>query len=340
MLIINDSKIGIGENQYYHLNAEEFYHWLNLHVPKVDHELAMRDYFMATNDPYSMCVGLEFLFMNDYYTELFQLIEKNKKHPKKLNNDWATFFDLTMAHHHKTMPFREISDRLQMIRTDDLSLKCLITFLMISIQIFFYDFDLIVNKLDQFREDSNKIHHSILHPYIQHRLDRAQFFHYWKRNEMILARKFGYQALAGVNNRIHLAYLHINLSFSFMFDDFDSSVYHIKEAYKIVKENNITNLLTEIEENNIPFIYAHFNKPEGIKTSDKSEQAHLALARGDTELAKQLLAEVTEITPFTKYYLGRAYSDKQMLIQSYNDFIEKQSDHFFARLPLMAIQKL
>lgn len=340
MSVSNDAKEIIGIQQYSHLNAEDFYHWLQMHVPKVDHEIAMRDFFMATNDPYSMCIGLEFLFMNDYYTELYQLIEKNKTYPNQLNQNWAIFFELTIAKHQETIPLKKILAQLEMIKTDDLALKCLIRFLKISIHIVFRDFDLIVNKLEQFREDSNKIHHPILQPYIQHRLDRALFFHYWKRNEMILARKFGYRALAGIHNRIQLAYLHINLSSSFMFEDFNSSVYHIKEAHKIVTEKKVTNLITMIENNNIPFIYAHFNKPEGINTSDKGEQAHLALARGDLDLAKQLLSEVTEITPFTKYYLGRAYRDKRLLIQSCNDFIEKRSDHFFARLPLAALKTL
>ncbi|WP_440896538.1 AimR family lysis-lysogeny pheromone receptor [Amphibacillus sp. Q70] len=340
MSAFKDLKQIVEIQQNYNLSAEDFSHWLDMHVPKNEHERTMRDFFMTTNDSYSMCIGLEFLFMNDYYPELYQLIEKNKTYPNRLNQNWATFFELTMAKHQGTMPLTKILAQLQRIKTDDLALKCLIQFLTISIQIVFYDFDLIVNKLEQFREDSNKIHHSILRPYIQHRLDRALFVHYWKRNEMILARKFGYRALAGIHNRIHLAYLHINLSSSFIFDDFNSAIYHLEEAHKIVTEKNITNLVEMIEERNIPFIYAHFNKPEGITTSDKSEQAHLALARGDLALAKELLSEITEITPFTKYYLGRAHQDERLLIQSCNDFIEKQSDHFFARLPLTALNKL
>ncbi|WP_067841430.1 AimR family lysis-lysogeny pheromone receptor [Amphibacillus sediminis] len=327
-------------HQYHHLNAEQFYIWLNEHVAQLDHDRALRDYFLATRDPYSMCVGLEYLFANDHILELKQLIARNKELPFQLNRDWAFFFELSLAKQDSTLPLEKILEQLKLIKTTDRALKCLIQYLAFSVHIIFSENGLIVNKLDQFEEDVKEVNHIVLLPLLEHRLDIAQFFFHWKSNEMLLARKYGYNALAGTYNRANLANLHNHLCLTYIFDDFDSAIYHLEEAYRIGKELKMKRLLTIINHQNRPFIYAHFNKPEGIITSDISEQAHLAIARGELKLAESLLTKVTKVTPFTKYYLGRARRDSRLLRQSYNDFIEKQGDHFFARLPLNALNTL
>lgn len=327
-------------HQYHHLNAEQFYIWLNEHVAQLDHDRALRDYFLATRDPYSMCVGLEYLFANDHILELKQLIARNKELPFQLNRDWAFFFELSLAKQDSTLPLEKILEQLKLIKTTDRALKCLIKYLSFSIHYIFFRNGWIINELAQFQADVKKVNHIVLLPLLEHRLDRALFFYYWKSNEMLLARKYGYNALAGTFNRTSLANLHNELSFTYIFDDFNSTIYHIKEAYRIAKERNVKRLIKIIEIQNIPFIHAHFNKPEGIITSDISEQAHLAIARGEPKLAESLLTKVTKVTPFTKYYLGRARQDSRLLIQSYNEFIEKQGDHFYARLPLNALNTL
>ncbi|WP_067841050.1 AimR family lysis-lysogeny pheromone receptor [Amphibacillus sediminis] len=323
------------------LNAEEFYAWLIENVPKSKQSQILRDYFMITKNPYSMCIGLEFLFMHGYYQELNELIKKNidiHKH-NELNQNWANLFKLILAKQHRIYPIDYILKQTQLIKAIDLPLKCLRELFILSIYFDIFEYEIVANKLDHLKVEVQAVQHPLLVQLFGQRLDRILFFYYWKRNEMLLARKHGFSALSEINNRVQLANLHVNFSLSYIFDDFESSVYHLEEAYKIATEENITRLIRLIENQNKPFIYAHFNQPGDITTPDKSEQAHLAIARGEFKCAQSLLSEVPE-TPFTKYYLGRAYQDRRILLQAYNDFIEKRSDHFFARLPLVALKNL
>lgn len=322
------------------MNAEQYLIWLESYVDIEEHPKKLKDFFLITNDSYSQCVGLEYLLMYGYYAELDKLIEKNKHHANKQNQEWAYLYELIIAKQKRALKHGELLAQAQDFKTDDLSLQCIQQFFIISLYFDMFEYEMLANKLDTLSENMKKINHRVLIPLLKQRLKLVLFNHYWKRNEMILARKHGFEALDGTNNSYHLANLHINLSLSYTLDDFESAHYHLNEALTIAKDKNITRLIELIRNQNIPFIYAHFNQPNDIITPIKSEQAHLAIARGELLTAQQLLSEVTEDTPFTKYYLGRAYQDRRLLLQSYNEFLEYRSDHFFARLPLTALKKL
>lgn len=322
------------------MDAEHYSVWLEMHVDIEEHPNRLKNFFLNTNDPYSQCVGLEYLLMNGYYSELDELIEKNRHHANYKNQEWANLYRLIMAKQSRAINHTKLLSMAQDFKTEDPSLQCIQLFFIISLHFDMFEYEILANKLDLLTDKIKKVNHRILGPLLNQRLKLVQFNHYWKRNEMLLARKHGFDALAQTNNKRILANLHINLSLSYIFDDFESAKYHLDETIKFAKEIKLTRLLNLVNNNNIPFIYAHFNQPNNIVTPVKSEQAHLAIARGDLLTAQQLLSEVTEDTPFTKYYLGRAHQDRRLLLQSYNEFLEQRSDHFFARLPLTALKNL
>ncbi|SEO02950.1 hypothetical protein SAMN04488134_103163 [Amphibacillus marinus] len=327
-------------NSYYHLDAEVFSNWLLKNLPQQQHEMALKDYFKHTTHNYSMCVGLEFFYASSNLPELEALIEKNKKTILKLNNDWALVYELMLAKYQQIHPPKQILQQLVTIKTNDLALKCLITFMTFAAQSALSNHDWLFTQVDSFEHAVNKVEHSILKPFIHQRLDNILFFFYWKRNDLILARKYGYQALAEATNYLTLANLHNSLSLTYIFEDFNIAKFHLDEAYKIAQKQVILPVIDLIDQKNRPFIYAHFNQPKGIMTTDLSERAHLAIARGRYQYAEELLAKLPKLTPFSKYYLGKATQDYRLLIKSYNDFVELHSDHFFARLPLNEINVL
>lgn len=326
--------------QQLNLDAEAYFYWLESHVDKQDHPRLLRDFFMTTNDAYSQCVALEFLYMYGYFDLVEQMIEKNKQSKNKVNRDWAYVFELIMAKLNRQVHLELLLEGAQRLNTEDPALSCINQVFIISIHFDMFEYEILGNKLDRLLIQIKTISDPIIAPLINQRLELVLFHNYWRRNEMILARKHGFNALAGTKNRYALANLHINLSLSYIFDEFESAIFHLNESKKNAESLNLTWIIDMIDNQNIPFLCAHFNRACDIKTPVKSEQAHLAIARGDLKLAQHLLSEVTEDTPFTKYYVGRAYQDRRILLQAYNEFIEKRSDHFFARLPLTALKAL
>lgn len=321
-------------------DLERFSYWAELNVQPKDRPQVMRDFFVQTTDAQAMRIGLEYLLMNGFYQDLHRLLDKNKQHTSILNRNWAHLFQLMLTKEKRTLTHEQLLTEAKRIQTDDPGLKALIQFFIIAIHVDVFEFDVVANRLDYLQELLYQVSHRVLSPLLNYRLDRVLFVHHWKRNEMLLARKYGFRAFRNNHNHVHLANLHINLSLSYLFDDFESANYHLIEAEQMAHEYQITRLIKMIEEQNRPFICAHFNRPDGITTPIKSEQAHLAMAKGDYETAPQILSEFTEFTPFTYYYLGRAHHDKQLLQKSYYAFIEERSDHYFARLPLAAMQSM
>src|SRR5699024_10384020 len=166
------------------------------------------------------------------------------------------------------------------------------------------------------------------------------FIYYLVRNEVIIARKYAFRVLTQTNNPETEISLHMALGLSYIFDTYFQAMYHYTEALKIAKKENLDKIVETIEQQNIPFISAHFNKVKGVTSTDKSEQAHIEIAKGNYAKAEAILSEIETNSPFRMYYVGMAKRDKTILLQSYNQFIEKRSDYFFSRLPLNALQKM
>lgn len=330
----------INNQKFYSIDVEQYLFWLEDNVEKEKHPEKLKDFFLKTNDSYSQCIGLEYLLMHGYDQELLVLIDKNEKSKHQENREWAYLYQLIIAKQKRLIKHDCILEKAEKLKSNDCNFQSIQLFLIVSVYIDLFENEILANRLDELQEKVNQVNHRIFSPLVNHRLRLILFNHYWKKNEIILARKYGFEALPNTINSYHLANLHINLSLSYIFDDFESTKYHLNEAYKIAKAQKFSRLINMIEHRNKPFIYAHFNKPNNITTPIKSEQAHLSIARGNLLEAQQILSEVTENTPFTKYYLGRAHQDHKLLLQSYNEFLEYRSDYFFARLPLTALKKL
>ncbi|WP_112182184.1 MULTISPECIES: AimR family lysis-lysogeny pheromone receptor [Paraliobacillus] len=298
------------------------------------------EYCLITTNEVDWRIGMHFLYTNGFYEETQVLIDKNKKSKNQINHKWATVYELVLARRFRTIPHHKILTKLQRIETEDKELQFVMKYTMLSINFDMFDYGSFNFLLDEIQDLLLKLDNHVLISLANINLDQLFFAYYWKSNEAILARKYGFRLLNKMYNKKQKAHLHVNLSLTYIFDDFNSCMYHLNQA-KIIAENlQDQRLLNLINNQNNPFICAHFAQTDGVVTNDWSEQAHLEIAKENFLRAQELLIGITEITPFTKYYLGRAYQDRKLLISSYNDFIEKRSDLFFARLPLHAMDKM
>ncbi|WP_217586425.1 AimR family lysis-lysogeny pheromone receptor [Lentibacillus saliphilus] len=285
--------------------------------------------------------GMEFLYMNGYTDDLQKLIHKNKTSNDRSKQEWSEVYQFMLDRDQQhTYPLKTVMHRLNAIRTSEPELQCLLKFAHISISMDSGDYECVGHLLQQQHELVEKISDRMLMNFFKTRLYTSLFMYYWRRNELIIARKFAFRALnQSTNSRTKIA-LHVNLGLTYLFDTYEQGMYHMREALKLARTYKHYDLEAIINEQNIPFLAAEFGISDQIQTQDKSEQAHLAMANGHYDKAERILSSVPINTPFRLYYLGVVTQNRQLLLQSYSHFIEKNSDYFFSRLPLRAMQKI
>lgn len=284
--------------------------------------------------------GMEFLYINGYFEDLKILIAKNSLSNDASNQTWAEVYQIMLERRmNESSSMGKMRARLKEIKTSDPELRCLIEITIIDTYFYQMDFGKIGNFLEKQYELFEPIQDNFMLSCLNLRLYQKLFFYYWKRNELIIARKYAFRALNQTNSSPTKIGLHMNLGLSYTFDTYYQGMYHMKEAFKIAKQNNLTGYVRQIENFSIPFLAAHFRKPNGIITDDISEQAHLEIAKGNNEKAITLLEDIYTTSPFKMYYMGLAKQDKNILSEACRMFVER-SDYFFSRLPMTAMQNL
>ncbi|MBY7144705.1 AimR family lysis-lysogeny pheromone receptor [Virgibacillus sp. NKC19-3] len=284
--------------------------------------------------------GMEFLYVNGFYEDLELLIQKNWKSENKSNREWASVYQLTIDRKLSRYRPSEIVEKAENMKTDDPELKCLLEFVKVTAYYSMNKYNKIGNFLENYQYLFQKVKDRMMVSFFTIRLHHLFLTYYLLRNELIMARKYAYRILNQTSNDLTKIDVHIKLGLSYTFDTYFQGMHHLKQALKLAKRHNLTNQIHVIEHQNIPFLAAHFNQVDNIKTDDKSEQAHIEIAKGNYTKAITILNELPMDSAFKLYYMGRAKQDKRMLLQSYNYFIEKRSDYFFCRLPLRVLTQM
>lgn len=319
------------------------YQVMNLLAQKHDNQTVInltRKWCMASTSEDIQRVSMEFLYMNGFYTDLQIMINKNRDNSNLIIKEWAKYYQLMLDRRLKVFSAAETLQKVKNMRTDIAELKCLNEFIKISAYFSLNDFAQIGNFLHDQQALFALIDDRLLVTYFTIRTYQSLFIYHWTKNEMIIARKYGYQILNQIIDMKVKTSLHINLGLSYTFETYPQAMYHLKEALKIAKEQNFRYYTYIIKNNNIPFISAHFKQTKGITSQDKSEQAHLEIARGNHAKANLLLKKLSRSDPFNLYYLGLANKNENFLFQSYHKFIQERADYFYARLPLNALRNL
>ncbi|MDY0404579.1 AimR family lysis-lysogeny pheromone receptor [Virgibacillus sp. 179-BFC.A HS] len=299
----------------------------------------MRKYCLQTTNENMQRIGLEFLYLNGYFADLKRLININLSLSNPRNRAWASVYQLNV--HRREYGWNvEILKRLRQIKIDDPDLKCVIEFTRASVHFDMKQFGKVGNFLEMQPRLFNNVQDSFMLACFQIRFSQYLFMYHWSRNELIMARKYAFRALTQTFSEPTKAAIHTNLGLTYTFDTYQQGMYHFQEALKLARKHRAQQTIDAIKTYNIPFLSAHFGKPEGITTTDSSEQAHLEIAKGNVAQAIAILENLSMDSPYNLYYMGLAKQDKDLLMQSYNYFIEKQRDLFFARLPLRAMQRL
>ncbi|AVR00557.1 hypothetical protein OBCHQ24_16600 [Oceanobacillus iheyensis] len=299
-----------------------------------------RKWCLQSNSDDILKKGMEFLYMNGFYKDLQVLIEKNSQCPTSSNRMWAAVYQNILDRRLKKYTPHESLQRIKHIETKDPELKCLVEFFKVTTYYELNQFSRLGNFLAIQPELFAVVEDKLLLSYFKTRLNQILLTYHLTRNELIMARKYAFRVLNQTENPRTMASMHIKLGLSYTFDTYFQGMYHLSEAVKIAKQHKLDKVVKLVKERNIPFLSAHFNQVENISSPDPSEQAHIEIAKGNNQRAIELLDDLPLDSPFQLYYLGKAKQDKNLLLQSYNFFIEKRSDYFFSRLPLSLLKQL
>ncbi|SHM63202.1 AimR family lysis-lysogeny pheromone receptor [Gracilibacillus kekensis] len=313
------------------------------------HELKdMSEICLATENEENQRTAMEYLYVNGLFEELKVMIDKIKYATNRVNRKSARIYQI--MYERKTIASTQIKpetpskyikavNRIK-IYEEDITVRILKDL----VHIYGY-FDMHhYGKIGTFNESIKRlliqVKDPLLYELFESRLNETLFIYHWKRNELILSRKYGYQLLKKSNNLRKQIDIHNILAQGYLFDGYEQAMHHISVAIEMAQQLSYERATYGLKNYTLPFISAYYKKTEGISSQDSAEKAHIALAEGDTEKCIEILSDFEQLTPFQQYYLGQAKQDKYLLRTAYQRFIEERDDYFYARLPLEALNAL
>ncbi|MCT2538276.1 AimR family lysis-lysogeny pheromone receptor [Aquibacillus koreensis] len=308
----------------------------------------MRALCLQAKSEENMRKGLEFIQVHGSMEELDALINRNLATNQRANVDWAIMYQLVNERkkyinqpNKDNMQLQELLEKVKALgEQQDVELQCLRDFLHVYCYFDMKRYSELGKFTDRLLSSIDQIKDPLIMELFTTRLDKVIVIYHWKRNEMIIARKFGYRVLNRTSSAHKKIDMHNTLALGYLFDNFQQAIYHANQAKELAENEGFTLALDRINNKTIPFIAAFHRKTEGITSNDPSEQAHLALANDDVETCVNILKTMEPLTPFQQYYLGKATRDEDLLMASYQRFMKERSDFFFARLPLLELKKL
>ncbi len=278
--------------------------------------------------------SLEFLYMNDYFTELEQLL-----HTSHYSKEVLMMY--RVLYNRKKTPLKEKDLKwLIPLKFNHPSLKCLHLFLIVYAYFDTKQYTGLDKYVDDIYSALVQINEPLFHYYMKLRFEELLFQHYWKTNNVLLAKKHAYRYInSGLTPR-KLSRMYHNLALCDTFQDYDSAIYNAQSALGIAVNYNLDHSRTALTNHTIPFISAIHKKTKGILTPDPIETAHLAIANHKNKKAVDILSKVHNPTPFQETYLGAATEDPLTLNKAKNRFINDYGDLFFAQLPEHYLKEL
>ncbi|MGI8315777.1 AimR family lysis-lysogeny pheromone receptor [Halobacillus mangrovi] len=296
------------------------------------HEVAtdkVRDYCMSewTLKLEGEIARMEFLYTNDYLEDIKTLIYSGQLHP-----DVSFLYNFLIKRAEYEVTKQDV-ERLESMAFDHPTLRCLSLFTLI-----YYNYD--VRKygvLDKYIEACDRGLQSINEPltyyYFKLRYNELLFNHYWKTDNTLLARRYAYKIVNTELSPKKSVMIHHNLALTYVYEDYEASMEQALFALHLAEENNIKSQVKSLSQRTIPFIASFHERAGHMRTPDKVETAHLAIARKEFLKAREILESLESLTPFQECYLGLATKDRDLIKHSKQRFIHEYGDLFFARLP-------
>lgn len=295
-------------------------------------------YCLASQSAVIKRTGLEFMYMNEYFNELQELVHMNAVRAEDENRQWAHVYQMLLNHRNKTEQPKALLNELEKMTPSSPAFITIVELAKMTIYQSMDEYRYIGEFIVHQKQLFNNIHDPMLRSLFQLRLREHLFMYHWKRNEVVMARKHAYKMLKHALKPLICIRIHVNLGLTYLFDTFEQGMFHFNEAVNIAQAHNETKALYSVNNKTIPFFAAHFNQTEDICSEYLDEQAFVLISQGKKEEALQLLQKTSLNDPFLLYYMGLATGETDYFIRSYDCFIERRGDLFFVRLPIEALR--
>lgn len=270
---------------------------------------------------------MEFLYMNDYFTDLENALEFEHLHPEV-----SMLYRIVLDRKTNRLTEEDLKE-MEAMEFEHPSLKCIHLFLLVYA---YYDMKKFAG-MDKYTEDIQEalftINEPLFHYFMKLRFDELTFHHYFKTNSLVLARKFAYKYISSGLAPKKQATMHSHLALTYAFEDYDISLDYLKKTQKIAEDHDLSMIAQSVTQNSIPFISAFHHRTENVETKDPVEIAHLSIARGNPDRAIEILEPRASLSPFQQSYLGLAKKDLALLREAKGRFMHEYGDLFFAQLP-------
>ncbi|QGH36383.1 hypothetical protein GI584_21065 [Gracilibacillus salitolerans] len=308
----------------------------------------MSEICLSSKNEANQCAAMEYLYANGLFHELKLLIENTQyatnKQVRKSSRIYQVMYDRKTLRAKQLKPDAPVKyiqsvNRLK-IHDEEHTLKVLRGLVHIYCYFDMHQYGKIGTFNQSIKKDLLYVKDPLLYNLFEARLNEALLNYHWKRNELILSRKYGYQLLKETNNQRKIIDIHNILAQGYLFESYDQAMHHVSVAMEMARQLQYERAMYGLRNFTLPFIAAYYRRTEGITSEDPAEQAHIALAENDLDTCIRILENFDELTPFQLYYLGQAKQDKHLLRTSYQRFIEERDDYFYARLPLEALNAL
>ncbi|UOQ91666.1 AimR family lysis-lysogeny pheromone receptor [Halobacillus shinanisalinarum] len=276
----------------------------------------------------------EFLYMNDYFWELDTALSTQHD-----GSEIPLLYRVLLTRYSKPLTTEDLK-WLQTLSFSHPSLKCLHLFTLVYAYYDIKQYTGLDKYVDECYDALLHVNEPLFYYYMKLRFDELLFQHYWKTNNLLLAKKYIYKVLNTDLSPRKLSSMNHNLALCHLYEDYDLAIGYACTGLGIARENNLVKAIKSIQNYTIPFISAFHKRTQNITTPDKVEMAHLAIAKGDSKTGEAILSRLSSLTPFQECYLGLATSDRAMLNRAHNRFIKEYGDHFFAQLPLYYLERI
>lgn len=307
---------------------------------KNDYVDAFSDLCLKFERPQNIRCAFEFLASHGKLNHLEKLIDLVKrKYNSRSNhylNDWAEIYSILLIYKRNPEDFSYIH-QLRTYSPRQLETKIL----SVLLEIYYLYLRQEYSSMLTLSESIEGCLNNIKDPYIQssfsHRLfQMLAYAHLYIFDDPQKARHYA-QKIISNNFSADLAIdSYYIVGMSFFFEDCDKCLAYLNKYVELLEQRGRYDLADEIKKNDIPFVQAHWGRPQSSEENVAlSEKAHYEAKWGNKEIALRLIEEclvLEGISPFKLYYKGLATGEANLFLESLIIF-SKKGNKFYAKLP-------
>lgn len=301
-------------------------------------EKLMEIYIRAINKPENLRLALEYASFNRNLPLLEYLINREINSDNRVNQEWAKVYQLMLQIHKKTYDEKFLI-QLRETRVGTQEMNILLRIM--ECYFFYYNFDFrsFIALSKTIERDIKDVTNKFIGETFLVRISEVLLNSHFRNGDIEQCRRYANLVINSNANKFKKANAYLTLSYTYLLENYDISMRLLLKCRELLIESGNVNFLNDVDNRGIPFAKCYWSKElDTVQTNSEAEQAHLAIRKGNLDLAIDILSKIEKHTGFSKYYLGLATGNEQYFYESIAMF-KQQGDLFFINLPLIELKR-